>query len=150
MVYGNLAVDPELSQTPNRRSVAKVIVMENLRALNKDSGRYEPTGETRRHVVECWQRLAENVAASLRSGDPVVFSGRVKPEAYINGNGEATIAVTVTADFLAPDLRWATATVIRNPRRDQDGPSPRVAQAVAGSSAQWPPLAPTGSDVGPV
>ena len=35
-------------------------------------------GEPTYVAVACWRRLADNVASSLRRGDPVVVTGRLK------------------------------------------------------------------------
>jgi single-strand DNA-binding protein len=67
--------------------------------------------------VRCWRRLAENAAASLVKGDPVVVTGRLFTRNYEH-EGQRRTALTIEASSVAADLSWCTAVL----KRDRRGP----------------------------
>jgi single-strand DNA-binding protein len=46
----------------------------------------------------------------------VVVSGRLEQREYQNREGEKRNTIEINADEIGPSLRWATASVERNPR----------------------------------
>ena len=70
--------------------------------------------------VTCWAQLAENVAESVQKGTRVLVTGRLDQRSWETEQGDKRSKVEVVADEIAPSLRWATATVTRNERRDGD------------------------------
>jgi single-strand DNA-binding protein len=62
--------------------------------------------------------LGENAASSLTKGMRVVVSGRLEQREYQNREGEKRTAIEINADEVGPSLRWATASVERNPRNE--------------------------------
>ena len=67
-----------------------------------------------------WGSLAENAATSLAKGTRVVVTGRLDQRSWETAEGDKRSKVEITADDLAPSLRWATATVTRKERRPAD------------------------------
>jgi single-strand DNA-binding protein len=51
----------------------------------------------------------------------VVVSGRLEQREYQNREGEKRSTIEINADEVGPSLRWATASVERNPRGDGQG-----------------------------
>jgi single-strand DNA-binding protein len=51
----------------------------------------------------------------------VVVSGRLEQREYQNREGEKRTAIEINADEVGPSLRWATASIERNPRTDGNG-----------------------------
>lgn len=68
--------------------------------------------------VTCWYELAENVAESLQRGCRVVVHGRLEQRTWEDKAGGGRSKVEIIADEVGPSLRWATATVTKNERRD--------------------------------
>ena len=116
-VIGNVTRDPELRYTPNGSSVASFGVAWNRR--------YERNGEQIEDVsyfdITCWASLADNVAASITKGTRVVVTGRLDQRSWEGQNGEKRSKVEITADDVAPSLRWASAEIRRNERTDNFG-----------------------------
>lgn len=54
--------------------------------------------------VNCWRRMASNVASSLRKGEPVVVTGRLSVREYDNKEGQHRIVVDIEADAIGHDL----------------------------------------------
>lgn len=113
-LVGNLTKDPELRFTTGGRGVASFGL-----AVNR---RYQVNGEwqdqTSYFNIVAWGQLGENVASSLTKGMRVVVSGRLEQREYQNREGEKRSTVEINADEIGPSLRWATASIERNPRSE--------------------------------
>ena len=116
-LVGNLTRDPELRFTTGGRGVASFGI-----AVGR---RYQVNGEWQEQTsyfnIVAWGQLGENAAASLTKGMRVVVSGRLEQREYQNREGEKRTAIEINADEVGPSLRWATASIERNPRTDGNG-----------------------------
>jgi single-strand DNA-binding protein len=117
-LVGNITRDPELRFTNTGQAVATFGLAVNRRWQNRQSGEWEEN--TSFFNITCWAQMAENVASSVHKGARVVVSGRLEQRSY-ESNGEKRSVVEVIADEVAPSLRWATATVEKNERREGGG-----------------------------
>jgi single-strand DNA-binding protein len=115
-IVGNLTRDPELRFTPAGAPVTTFGVAVNRRWQNRDSQQWEES--TSFFNVTCWRDLAQNVSESLEKGSRVLVSGRLDQRSWETQEGERRSVVEIVADEVGPSLRWATATVNRNERRD--------------------------------
>jgi single-strand DNA-binding protein len=118
-LIGNLTRDPELRFTPSGAPVASFGLAVNRRWQNRQTNEWEE--QVSFFDVVCWRELAENVAESLTKGTRVMVSGRLDQRSWETQEGEKRSKVEVVADEVAPSLRWATAQVTRNERRDGGG-----------------------------
>jgi single-strand DNA-binding protein len=114
---GNLTRDPELRFTTGGRGVASFGI-----AVSR---RYQVNGEWQEQTsyfnIVAWGQLGENAASTLTKGMRVVVSGRLEQREYQNREGEKRTAIEINADEIGPSLRWATASIERNPRTDGNG-----------------------------
>ncbi len=138
-VVGNATRDPELRFTPSGKAVASFGVAFNKRKRNS-SGDWEDA-DPAFFDVTCWDQLAENVAESIQKGTRVLVTGRLDYRAW-ETEGNRHSKVEIIADEVAPSLRWATAQVNRNERRDGGGGG----GFGGGSSAPMPNEPPAGYD----
>lgn len=122
-LVGNLARDPELRFTPSGQAVANFGLAVNRRW--KENGSDEWKEEVSFFDVTCWRELAENVSESLVKGSRAYVTGRLEQQSW-EKDGEKRSKVIVVADDVGPSLRWATAQVQKNERRD-GAPPPRDA-----------------------
>jgi single-strand DNA-binding protein len=118
-LVGNLTRDPELRYTPNGAAVATFGVAVNRRWQNRDSQQWEEA--TSFFNITCWRDLAQNVSESLEKGARVLVTGRLEQRSWETQDGERRSVVEVVADEIGPSLRWATASINRNERRDGSG-----------------------------
>ena len=118
-LVGNITRDPELRFTPSGQAVATFGLAVNRRWQNRQTNEWEE--QTSFFDVKCWAQMAENVAESVSRGSRVVVSGRLEQRSWETDQGDKRSKVEVVADEVAPSLRWATAQVSRNERRDGDG-----------------------------
>jgi single-strand DNA-binding protein len=118
-IIGNLTRDPELRFTPTGQATAGFGLAVNRRWQNRQTQEWEEA--TSFFDVVCWGQLAENAAQSLSKGSRVIVSGRLDQRSWETAERERRSKIEITADEIAPSLRWATAVITRNERRAPDG-----------------------------
>src|SRR5580658_6528345 len=128
-IVGNLTRDPELRFTPTGQATASFGVAVNRRWQNRQNQEREEA--TSFFDVVCWGQLAENSAQTLTKGARVLVSGRLDQRSWETAEHERRSKIEITADEVAPSLRWATAVITKNERRTPDG----VGGVTANSSA---------------
>ncbi|WP_343317527.1 single-stranded DNA-binding protein [Arthrobacter sp. TMP15] len=112
-IHGNLVADPELTYGESGIAHAKLRV-----AVNQ---RYQATDGTWRdgipvfHNVSAFRALAENVAGSMRKGDPVTVTGDLEFRSY-EKDGAQHEARRIVAEVVGPDLRFGTTSYERSPK----------------------------------
>jgi single-strand DNA-binding protein len=115
-LIGNITRDPELRFTPSGAAVANFGLAVNRRWRNQQTNEWEE--QVSFFDIVCWRELAENVSESLTKGTRIMVSGRLDQRSWETENGDKRSKVEVVADEIGPSLRWATAQVSRNERRD--------------------------------
>jgi len=130
-IVGNLTRDPELRFTPSGQATATFGVAVNRRWQNRQTSEWEEA--TSFFDVVCWAQLAENAAQSLSKGTRVIVSGRLDQRSWETPERERRSKIEITADEVAPSLRYATASVTKNERR-----TPETAGAPAYGGAPRP------------
>ena len=118
-IIGNLTRDPELRFTPSGQATASFGVAVNRRWQNRQTQEWDE--QTSYFDVVCWGQLAENAAQSLGKGARVMVDGRLDQRSWENQEGERRSKIEITADEVAPSLRWATVSISKNERRTPDG-----------------------------
>jgi single-strand DNA-binding protein len=73
-------------------------------------------GETIWYAVKAWRALAGNVAASVRTGDPVVVSGKLVADVWKREDGTVSTRYVVVAASVGHDLTRGTSRFSRAPR----------------------------------
>lgn len=114
-IVGNLVADPELRFTPSGAAVANFRIASTPRTFNRETNQWED-GEALFLTCNVWRQMAENVAESLSKGMRVIVTGRLKQRSYQTKEGEQRTVFEVEVDEAGPSLKYATATVNRNPR----------------------------------
>jgi single-strand DNA-binding protein len=115
-IVGNLTRDPELRFTSSGSPVTTFGVAVNRRWQNRETQQWEENVSF--FNVTCWRDLAQNVADSLVKGSRAVVTGRLEQRSWQTQEGEKRTVVEIIADEVGPSLRWATAEIHRNERRD--------------------------------
>lgn len=114
-VVGNLVADPELRFIPSGAAVANFRIASTPRTFNRETNQWED-GEALFLTCNCWRQMAENVAESLTKGMRVVVTGKLRQRSYQTKEGENRTVFEVEVDEVGPSLRYASASVNRNPR----------------------------------
>lgn len=119
-IVGNVATDPTQGRTTSG------IPVTNFR-LASTHRRFDDATQTWIDVVTNWysvaafRQLGEHAKASLRSGDSVIVTGRMKIRAWEN-NGKQGTSVDIDAEAIGHDLRWGTTAYRRSARSAVDAP----------------------------
>lgn len=108
-ITGNLASDPVLQHNAEGQPWAGLTVLWSEREKNNATGQWQDTPVIA-VKVSCFGTLAANVVHSLKKGTRVTVTGKARPTAWQSPNGEQ-LQIKMTADSVAPDLRWAVAGV---------------------------------------
>lgn len=100
-------------------------------------------GQTSYVTVNCWRRLATNVAICVRKGDPVAIQGRVCVRPFQDKEGRSRISVEIEASSVAHDLNQGVSQFSR--LRPQTGMSASEYAASQDGSGEATASAPAGS-----
>jgi single-strand DNA-binding protein len=119
-ITGNLAGDPELKHTAGGLAIASFRVGSGQRRFDRASKTWVD-GDTNWYAVSAFRGLAEHAHASLRRGDRVVVSGRLRIRNWDNGTTRGT-AVEIDADAVGHDLLWGTSVFTKAARPPAPAP----------------------------
>jgi len=132
---GNLTRDPELRFTPSGHAVADFTVASTARTFDKQTNEWKD-GDTLFIRCSAWRQLAENVAATLAKGMPVIVVGALKVRTYDKDDGSKGTSVEMTVDEVGPSLKRATAVVTKTSGQGgQQAQQPAPAQ----QASAWAP-----------
>jgi single-strand DNA-binding protein len=119
-VTGYVAMEPKLVLTKVKQTpVVNLRVATTYRRIDTQTGEWRELG-TSFFTVNCWNRLAYNVAASLRKGDPVIVRGRLKSRAW-NDNGATRTVHEIEADAIGHDIAYGWSHFMRGTHPQHQG-----------------------------
>lgn len=102
-VAGNVGATPRTRVVANGSVVTDFRIAHTPRKVDKTTGAWSD-GETIWFGVSCWRLLAENVAASVKTGDRVVVSGHLRAHSWKNEQGEERSSLEIDARSVGFDL----------------------------------------------
>ena len=140
-VIGNVTRDPELRFTPSGQAIATFGLAVNRRWQNRQTQEWEE--QVSFFDVTCWAQLGQNVADTLVKGSRAIVTGRLEQRSWETDQGDKRSKVEIIADEVGPSLRWATADITKNERRE-GGDAP--AGGGGGGTRPVPNPAPAGYD----
>jgi single-strand DNA-binding protein len=112
-VVGNVLTAPEWRRTESTKAlVTHFKVASTSRKLDRETGRWID-GNHLRVRVTCWRRLAENVAACVMTGDPVVVLGRLYTRDWVDPDGQHRVQYELEAVSVGHDLTRGQGTFKR-------------------------------------
>ncbi|MEU7430957.1 single-stranded DNA-binding protein [Streptomyces sioyaensis] len=152
-LVGNAATAVEHRQTTAGATVARFRLAATSRRWDKALERWTD-GETSFYTVRSWRGLADNVAASVAVGEPLIVQGRLRlreGEQSPERGGQRWFSAEVDAVAIGHDLARGTAAfrrVVRTARTGMDSTapfSPHPSQPPAQSSGPAHAAQPQGS-----
>lgn len=109
---GYVAKEPMFKTLESGASFAKFRMAFTERRRDRQTGEWSD-GATTFLGVKCFRRLAENVAGSLRKGEPVMVSGRMYTHEYTSADGQKRSELQVDASSIGHDLNRGVAIFSR-------------------------------------
>lgn len=113
-ITGNVATDPERKHTSGGVAITTFRVARTLRRYERGTGAWTDAG-TNFYTVSVFRALADHAFESLRKGDRVILTGKLRVRDWDNGNRRGT-AVDIDAEAIGHDLRWGTTTFVKDAR----------------------------------
>jgi single-strand DNA-binding protein len=110
-VIGNVVDEPRQRETKNGHKVTNFRVASTSRRYDREQDRYVDN-ETLYVNVTCWRGQAENAAASLRRGQPVVVYGRYFSRDYTK-NEQVRTSYELEAAALGHDVSRGVSSFTR-------------------------------------
>ena len=110
-VCGNVVADPTHRRTDAGVDVCGFRIASTARYRDR-SGQWAD-GATSWYSVTAWNGLGANCAASLRKGERVVVSGRLRTRDWTTEDGRSGTSVEITAWSVGHDLAWGTTRFSR-------------------------------------
>lgn len=114
-VVGNVVSEVRSAVTRNGTVVASFRIVSSERRFDRATGEWSD-GEAMYLGVSCWRAMAENVAASVHKGDPVVVNGRLRVRDW-EKDGKRGREIEVDAASVGHDLARGISTFARTARR---------------------------------
>lgn len=108
---GIVASEPRAVTTGEGLAITSFRLASNQRRYDKTQDKWIE-GDTNWYTVSTFRQLAANAAVSIKKGERVVVSGRLKVREY-EAAGTKRNSVEVEADALGHDLSWGTAAFSR-------------------------------------
>ena len=120
-ITGNVASEIRHTSTPRGVRLASFRLASTARRYDRNAGWVD--GHTSFYSVTCWRALADNVAASVRCGEPVVVEGRLRVRPWERDDGRRGVTVEVDASAVGHDLSRGTAAFVRASRETEASPT---------------------------
>lgn len=130
-----LTADPEMRYSTKGQPIAKFTVVTSRRVKDQQTGEWADADTSFWDVVAFGQ-LAENVCESLAKGTAVLVSGRAAQRTWETKEGEKRRSIEVTAEEVAPSLRWASAKVTKV-SRDRPASGTTRSSSSQGTADPW-------------
>lgn len=119
---GDLAADPEIVITHTREQVTRLVVTENRRRQDPETGEWEDE-EPNVFRVQARRALGENAGTSLREGQTVNVTGHIVTDRWLDKDaGQDRTAQVVVAEKIGADLTRQTVEVAPAPTKSPGAP----------------------------
>ncbi|MFE6994870.1 single-stranded DNA-binding protein [Microbacterium sp. NPDC057659] len=110
-IIGNVASDPLRNTTNRGDAVIRFRLASPHRWLDRSTGAWNE-GDPNWYDVSAFRQLAENVRASLHTGDPVIVTGRLKVRRW-EANGKSGTSVEIEADAIGHNLKHGASAFVK-------------------------------------
>ncbi|MFE9250404.1 single-stranded DNA-binding protein [Streptomyces sp. NPDC007088] len=136
-VVGNVATTPVFREVPTG-ALTRFRLAVTARRWDREKQMWLD-GHTNFFTVLAWRSLAQNLAASLSVGEPVVVQGRLRVREEERG-GQHWTSVDIDAVAVGHDMARGTSAFRRVRRTAEDGRSAAAAEAAGHSGGPGDPV----------
>jgi single-strand DNA-binding protein len=127
-VTGNIATEPEHKRTPAGVAITTFRVASGQRRYDRATSAWVDSG-TNWYTVSTYRALAEHSFHSLRKGDRVILTGRLRLREWDTG-AKKGVSIEIDADSIGHDLLFGTT------RFEKDAASSPAPRSGAGDT-EW-------------
>lgn len=108
---GTVGTDPRHVTTANGIDITSFRLASPQRRYDREKQAWID-GDTNWYTVSTYRQLARNTDGSVKKGDPVIVTGRLKVRPWEAGDKKG-VSVEVDAEALGHDLHWGTTSYTR-------------------------------------
>jgi single-strand DNA-binding protein len=141
---GYVATEPYYRTIGGTTPIVSMRVAWTQRYLDRETGEWRD-GITSFATVNCWRKLAGNVASSLRKGQAVVVTGRLQVREGDDKEGGRRIFVEIEADAIGHNLSRGVTHFLRTHRPPDEAEAAGFAPADPGDSGSQAGLGANGA-----
>jgi single-strand DNA-binding protein len=113
-ITGNLTDTPELRYTASGQAVTHFRVASTPRIIDKATGEWKD-GETLFMNCDVWRQQAEHVAESLKRGQRVIVTGKIRQRSYETSGGEKRTVFELDVEEIGISLKFDSFIVQEEP-----------------------------------
>lgn len=117
ILTGNLAADPERSQTQSGKPRVRFTVIQTARRRSQQTGEWEDGDQSSKRCV-AYGDLAQHIAASLSKGRGVLVYGHERDWSSQDQSGQTRYGSEFIVEDIGASLKYATAQVQPTRRAD--------------------------------
>jgi len=118
-VRGFVASQPSFFETADKLQIVNFRLGAPDRRIDRATGEWGDA-DLNWFTVKVFRELARNVMASIRKGERVVVTGRLKISQYRRSDGTYGTSAEVLADTVGHDLLFGVSRYLRTPSRRQE------------------------------
>ncbi|MHA7155149.1 single-stranded DNA-binding protein [Arthrobacter sp. TMN-50] len=107
-VRGYVATDMKSGVAESGLAYANFRMCSTERRFDRNNNSWTD-GQTNWYAVSMFRQLATNAGVSIKKGDKVVVSGRLRVRPWIREDGRTGTSVDIDAETVGHDLMWGTA-----------------------------------------
>ena len=111
---GTIGTDPRQVKTASGLDITSFRLASPQRRYDREKQAWVD-GDTNWYTVSTYRQLAVNAGSSIKKGDPVIVTGRLKVRPWEAGDKKG-VSIEVDAESLGHDLHWGTTTYTRSLR----------------------------------
>lgn len=133
-ITGNVGTHPESKRTAAGVSITTFRLASGQRRYDRATEAWVDAG-TNWYSVSAFRGLADHAFLSLKKGDRVILTGRLRVRSWDTGTKQGT-DIEIDADAIGHDLRWGTTRFEKDapPTREQEADAPADAWAAPGTT----------------
>jgi single-strand DNA-binding protein len=121
-VRGYVATEVRLTVASSGLAITGFRMCSTERRFDRETSTWVD-GHTNWYSVSMFRQLATNAGASIKKGDRVIVTGRLKVRPWSNADGRTGTSVEIEADTAGHDLMWGTANFIRTAANRSEAPT---------------------------
>ena len=134
-LVGNIVGDLEQRSTRNGGSIASFRLAVGERKLDRDRGEWVDV-HTNYYQVSVFGELGANALRSLRKGERVILTGRLRLREW-ETDTKRGVSADVVVDAIGHDLRWGSSRFDRTPKPQNTGVDARPDAEPAVDESGW-------------